>query len=56
MIAEESHPILTAKLKGIIIRDLFGQISKNIRSEKKFFLRLLPEGIKMIFFESGKET
>ena len=48
---EEEEPLtLVAKLKCIIIRDLFAQISKNIRSEKKFFLRLFPEGIKMVFF------
>ena len=54
---EEEEPLtLVAKLKCIIIRDLFAQISKNIRSEKKFFLRIFSEGLKMVFFESGKET
>lgn len=53
---EESPIIVLAKLKGLIVRDLFGQIAKNIRSEKKFFLRLCPDGIRMFFFELGKET
>lgn len=53
---ENQETVLIGKLKCSIIRDLFSQVSKNIKSEKKFFLRVMNNGIKMIFLEAGKET
>ena len=53
---QEERTILEAKIKGLLIKDLFFQIVKNTKALKEFYMNLHKDGIKMIFMESDKEV
>lgn len=52
----EERPVLEAKLKCSIIKDLFSQIIKNTKASRLFFMNVHEGGIKMVFMESDKEV